>query len=296
MQGFARMEIVLHVGAHSTDEDNLLKCLYKNKSHLAQHGIVVPEPSRYRPAIRETMQALVGDAAPIETQEALLDSIMDEDHAERVILGHESFFCVPGRSIHNGELYPTASVKAARLRNLFSREDVRFCIAVRDPATFIPAMFERAQEPNFETFLDGADPMALRWSELISRIRTMVPDAPVTVWCNEDTPLLWPQILRAIAKTDDGFHFDGVNDFLGTIMGRGGLNRLESYLDTHPPQNEGQRQRIIAAFLDKFGADAMEQEIDLPGWTDAYVSQLSELYERDIEVLDTMPGVTFLTP
>ncbi|WP_281857460.1 hypothetical protein [Litoreibacter halocynthiae] len=290
------MEIVLHVGAHSTDEDNLLKCLYKNKAALGQRGIIIPEPSRYRPAIRETMQALVGDVAPIETQEALLDSIMDEDQAERVVLSHESFFCVPGRSIGNGEFYPTASIKAARLRNLFSREDVRFCIAVRNPATFIPAVFERAKDPNFEHFLDGSDPMALRWSGLITRIRSMVPDAPISLWCNEDTPLLWPQILKAIAGTDDGFRFEGVNDFLGTIMGRGGLNRLESYLETHPPQTENQRERIIAAFLDKFGAAALEQEIDLPGWTEAYVNQLSEFYDRDLELLDAMPGVTFLTP
>ena len=290
------MEIVLHVGAHSTDEDNLLKCLYKNKDRLGENGIIVPEPSRYRPAIRETMQALVGDIAPIETQEALIDSIMDEDHAERVILSHESFFCVPGRSIGKGDLYPAASLKAARLRNLFSRENVRFCIALRNPATFIPTMFERAKNPNFETFLDGSDPMALQWSGLVTHLRTTVPDAPITVWCNEDTPLLWPQILKAIAGTDDDFRFDGVNDFFGTIMGRGGLNRLESYLEAHPPQTENQRERIIAAFLDKFGGDALEQEIDLPGWTEAYVSQLSELYERDVELLDAMPGVTFMTP
>lgn len=290
------MEIVLHVGAHSTDEDNLLKCLYKNKGPLGEQGIIIPEPARYRPAIRECLQALVGDVAPVETQEALLDSIMDEDDATRVILSHESFFCVPGRSIGNGQLYPAASVKAARMRNLFSREDVRFCIALRNPATFVPTIFERANDPNFESFLDGSDPMALRWSELITRIRKMVPDAPITVWCNEDTPLIWPQVLQAMVGTGDAFHFDGVNDFLGTIMGHGGLNRLEGYLATHPPQTENQRERIIAAFLDKFGADALEQEIDLPGWTEAYVDQLSRLYERDLETLALMPGVTFLTP
>lgn len=290
------MEIVLHVGAHSTDEDNLLKCMYKNKDLLSADGIVVAEPSRYRPAIRETMQALVGDIAPLETQEALLDSIIDEDNAARVILSHESFFCVPGRSVGNGLLYPTASLKAARLRNLFSRENVRFCIGLRSPATFLPAVFERAQTPNFEEFLDGSDPAALRWSELVSRIRTMVPDAPVTLWCNEDTPLLWPNILRAITGAKEDFRFEGVNDFLGTIMGRGGLTRLESYLQAHPPQTESQRERIVAAFLDKFGADALVQEIDLPGWTDSYVAKLSDLYERDLEQLHKMPGVTFLTP
>lgn len=290
------MEIVLHIGAHSTDEDNLLRCIYKNREALAPDGIVVAEPSRYRPAIRETMQALVGDVAPLETQEALLDSIIDEDNAKRVILSHESFLCVPGRSIGDGMLYPTTSLKAARLRNLFSRQDVRFCIGLRDPATFIPAVFSRAQEPNFDTFLAGCDPMTLRWSDMISRLRRAAPDAPVTVWCNEDTPLLWPHILSAIIQPPEGFAFDGVNDFLGTIMGRGGLSRLQAYLKAHPPKTEDQRQRIVAAFLDKFAADAMEEEIDLPGWTASYIAQITELYERDLESVDAMPGVTLLTP
>ncbi|PTX55449.1 hypothetical protein C8N43_0083 [Litoreibacter ponti] len=290
------MEIVLHIGAHSTDEDNLLKCFYKNRDALARQGIVVPEPSRYRPAIRETMQALIGDVAPLETQETLLDLIMDEDNAERVILSHESFLCVAGRVLGDGVLYPMAGLKAARLRNLFSRQDLRICIGLRDPATFIPAIFERAQEPNFELFLSGVDPMAVRWSEMISRIRQSVPDAPIDVWCNEDTPMIWPRVLDQIARPADGFVYEGVNEFLGTIMGRGGLNRLQAYLASHPPKSESQRQRIIAAFLDKFGAENMEQEIDLPGWTESYVAQMTELYERDLEELERMPGVTFVTP
>lgn len=290
------MEIVLHIGAHSTDEDNLLKCLYKNKDALAQQRIIVPEPSRYRPAIRETMHALIGDVAPLETQETLLDLIMDEDDATRVLLSHESFLCVAGRVLGEGVLYPMARMKMARLRNLFSRQNMRICLGLRDPATFLPAIFERAQEPNFEVFLNGVDPMALRWSEMIGRIRQAVPDAPVTVWCNEDTPMIWPRILDAMAAPAEGFAYEGVNDFLGTIMGRGGLSRLEGYLAAHPPKSESQRQRVIAAFLDKFGSEAMEQEIDLPGWTQPYVAQMTQLYERDLETLDAMPGVTFLQP
>lgn len=290
------MEIVLHIGAHSTDEDNLLKCMFRNREALTQHQIVVAEPSRYRPAIRETMQALVGDVAPIETQEALLDSIIDEDNADRVILSHESFLCVPGRAIGDGMLYPTTSMKAARLRNLFSRQEFRFCIGLRDPATYVPALFKRAQEPDFSAFLAGSDPMALRWSDMVGRLRRAAPDAPVTVWCNEDTPLMWPHILNAIVQPPDGFAFEAVNEFLGTIMGRGGLNRLQAYLAAHPPKTEDQRQRIVAAFLDKFAADAMEEEIDLPGWTAPYLAQMTELYERDLEQLDAMAGVTLLAP
>ena len=40
------MDIVLHAGAHCTDEDRLVKCLLKNKDLFLQRGVAGPGPSR----------------------------------------------------------------------------------------------------------------------------------------------------------------------------------------------------------------------------------------------------------
>lgn len=291
------MEIALHIGVHCTDNDQLLECLLHNREALAEAGIVVPAPHRYRPAIRDTIGELKGDPANQDTQELLLDTIIDEDAPKRIILSHEGFLCVPRRTVGNEALYPVAGQKVARLRNLFGKHNVQIFMGLRNPATFLPAVYARTKAPDFDNFLAGADPMTLRWSSMIARMRTSAPDTPIIVWCNEDTPLIWPQILNRLVGSQDPIPLEGVNAFLGTIMGKGGLNRLEAYLKTHTPKTEEQRQRIVAAFLDKFAAaDRLEDEIDLPGWSASYVDQMTALYDKDIELIERMPGVTYLTP
>lgn len=80
-------------------------------------------------------------------------------------------------------------------------------------------------------------------------------------------------------------------------MVRGGLQRMQSYLEAHPPKNETQRRRVVVAFLDKFARpDALEEEVDLPGWTEDYMAQLTEIYDVDCEMIAQLPGVNFLTP
>lgn len=291
------MQIVLHIGAHCTDDDRLLRCLRNNVGTLAEQGIAVPEVSRYRPKIRETLSAQQNDNIMAEPQASVLDGLLDDDDISRVVLSHDNFMGVPGRSVENNMLYPVTAQRLPRLHHLFEGHDVEIFMAVRDPASFIPAAFERTHAPDFATFLEGSDPMELRWSNLIMRQREAVPEAPIMVWCNEDTPLIWNEILREISGHDSYTVLDGRDDFLGELMVKGGLQRMQAYLEAHPPQNEMQRRRVVVAFLDKFAKpDALEEEIDLPGWTEEYMAQLSALYDDDMEIVRQIPGVTLLTP
>ncbi len=291
------MEIALHLGLHCTDEDRLLKCLQKNTDQLASEGILVPEIGRYRPVIREMLQVLKDTAPSPETQQTLIDAMVDDDHAQRIVLSHDSFLGVPGRAVEANTLYTTVAYRAPRLRALFADCDVQFYFAIRDPASFIPAAFERAQETNFDAFMEGSDALTLRWSNMIARLREAVPDCPVTVWCNEDTPLIWNTVLQALSGHDADTVLEGRDDFINGLMSPPGAGRLQSYLETHPPKTEQQRRKIVEAFLDKYSiSDALEEEIDLPGWTEEYVARLSALYERDLTLIRQLPGVTFIEP
>lgn len=291
------MEIALHMGLHCTDEDRLLKCLQKNAETLAQAGILVPGIGRYRPVIRETLQALKGASPSSEMRQTLIDAMVDNDHAKRIVLSHDSFLGVPGRAVENNLFYTTVAYRAPRLRALFADFDVQLYFAIRDPASFIPEVYHRAQESNFDAYMAGSDAQSLRWSNMIARLRQAVPECPVTVWCNEDTPLIWNQVLKAISGHGEGVVLEGRDDFINGLMAPAGAGRLASYLAAHPPQNEAQRRRVVEAFLDKFViTDVLEQEIDLPGWTEPYVAQLSASYEADLAVIRQMPDVTFIEP
>jgi hypothetical protein len=61
--------------------------------------------------------------------------------------------------------------------------------------------------------------------------------------------------------------------------------------------NETQKRRVIAAFLDKFAVeDAIEEELDVPGWTDDFIEHLSTAYDDDLADIQRIPLVNLITP
>ncbi|HHS89460.1 MAG TPA: hypothetical protein ENJ26_03745 [Rhodobacteraceae bacterium] len=293
------MRVAIHLGAHCTDDESLLKTLLQNKGVLSEKGISVPGPGRYRMTVIKAAQKLRGQEASEDSRDMLIDAIVDDDSAERLVLTHEDFICVPGRIFENGLLYDKAGYKPMWLRNVFAGYPVEFFLAIRNPATFIPAAFrhKRQNVGDFISFLSGVDVEQIRWSDVILAIQESSPDCPLTVWCNEDTPLIWPEVVREVAGTDDFTKLRGGLNIIAPIMNRAGFRRMRSYLSSHPPKNETQRRRILAAFLDKYAIeDAIEEDLDVPGWTQELVAQMTRDYEEDLEEIANLPGVRLISP
>lgn len=290
------MHISYHMGAHCTDEDQLVRSLLKNRDVLAKEGVIVPGPGRYRSMMGDVLGKLGGGKASAQTQDVLLESIMDVDEADRLVLSHDNFLGISSRTLEHGQLYHLIADKATRLRNLFPDNPVEFFIGIRDLSTFIPALFEKNGGQDFAGFISATDPFSLYWSDVIQALREAVPDCPITVWCNEDTPMIWPEILHEVAGVDPSLRMMGGFDILTSIMANEGMKRLRTYLGTHPPQNEIQRRRILAAFLDKYALeDEIEEVVDLPGWTEQVTTDLSASYDDDVLEISRLPGVTMLT-
>lgn len=287
------MRIVYHLGPHCTDEERLLRCLLKNRATLAAEGIIVPGPTRYRTLLRETATQLRGQPADRDTQTLLLDQIMETDEAERLIFSWENFMgYAQGALAHT--LYPAAAPRLAAFAQIFPGIQHEFHLAVRNPATFIPAMQDKmsARAPDAA---DKADPGKLRWSDLLRTIRAAVPQVPITVWCDEDTPLLWPEVLRAVSGHRPGTRLTDTTDLLSSIMRPEGLARLTAFLADNPGLDDAGRRRVFTVFLEKFALpDAIEQDVEMPGWDQATVAMLTEDYDRDITRMMQMDGVTVL--
>ncbi|HDR27115.1 hypothetical protein [Rhodovulum sp.] len=290
------MELVYHIGAHCTDDDRLLKCLLKNRGTLSAQGIVVPRPSRYRPILRETLVSLRGRPATPEMQQMILEAATDGEEPRRLVLVNQSFLCMPQKVLGERMLYPMAGEKAHWLSQLFPDRPCAFFLGIRNPATFIPALFAKSREADFRAFVAGIDPLAVAWSDVVRRIRNAVPRARLTVWCDEDTPLILPALLTRIAGLPEDTALRGSDDLLHAIMQPAGMQRLRAYLDENPPVNEAQRRRIVTAFLDKYALpDALDEEIDAPGWTVELIQDLTERYEEDLHAIGSIEGVEIVT-
>ncbi len=222
---------------------------------------------------------------------------MEQDGAQRVLLSNDNFFGVPKIAVSQGLIYPRAQDRLGEFANLFAGDQLTLALGIRNPATFLPALFEESPHDDFLAFLDGTDPLTLRWSELITRLRETCPDIELIVWCNEDTPLIWGSVIREVAGLEHGTKVTGGFDLLSEIMSNEGMQRFRAYLHSHPVMTERQKRRVIAAFLDKYALeDAIEQELDLPGWDEAYVDTLTEQYEEDVFAIERIPDVQFIAP
>lgn len=291
------MQVAFHLGAHCTDEDRLVRSLLKNRGVLASRGIQVPAPGRYRPVLREALKALRGAEASASMGETLLDAILDDDSAQRLVLSSESFLCAPRRAVEDGALYPLAARKAAWLPALFPEAQCAFFFALRNPAAFVPALAARLDGHAGFALPDPAVARGLRWAPVIEALRDATPELPVTVWCDEDSALLWPEIMAAVAGVDDELALAGRRDRLLEVITDDGAGRLDSYLGANPPATTTLRRRVEAAFLERYARpDALETVLDLPGWTAELVDEMTETYDADCERIARMDGVRFLHP
>jgi len=290
------MDVAIHLGAHCTDGERLLRSLLRNRGPLADLGVSVPGPGRYRDILRDVMTKLRGAVASAETRDVVLETVLERDEPERLILSNSSFISMPSASIAGDRLYPKA-YKAAWLRNVFPDCPVALFLSVRNPASFVPALFglSGAAPDGFADFIATTDPMALRWSRTVADIRAACPDCPLTVWCHEDSPLLWGEIMRTVAGVPEEAGMHGGFDMVREIISPEGLKKLRIYTKAHPPANDVIRRRVLGAFLDKFALEEeIEDVLDLPGWTHDLVHRMTQSYERDLDVIAAIPGVRLL--
>ena len=290
------MQIAYHFGAHCTDEDRLLKCLFKNQGALADRGIIVTGPQRYRTQLRKAVDELRGMPASSAKQAELLRDIDIPEGTERLIFSHSAFFSSAGGAMGLGRFYPKAGELAQGYARLVPEHECDFFFAIRDPASFIPALFHQSKEEDFPRFLMGFEPVHMRWSETIGRIRRATPDTPLTVWCNEDSPIIWHDILNRLAGIDANLTLRRSYDFPTSLLTQEGVAALSRVLKSSAPRTAQARRELLRETLEEFGAqNALEEEIALPNWTQDLMDTLSKIYDEDMQRIAEMDGVTLLT-
>lgn len=291
------MQLIIHGGVHATDNDRILKGLLRNRGTLAGEGIAVPPPGRYRVFLRDTLNAL-SQGNPVDDADMMFwDEVLDQDveSLDRVVLSNSQFFGPPQLILANNILYPTAERRLAALLTLFPDYEIEFCLGLRNPATWLSDIYMSAQSGDFEKFLQGSDPMHIRWSSLLKRIRSHFPQIRLTVWCDEDTPVIWGGLLRYLSGVSEEVKLSGMYDMLASVITEDGYRQFRNYIAKRPSLSPDQLGRVVDAFLKKFARpEVFDYEIGIPGWTDEYVDTLTTLYEDDITDIAGMDGVSLI--
>jgi hypothetical protein len=294
------MQIVFHIGANATDADRLVRTLMRDGDALSGQGVAVPDPNLYRKLMQGAVAGLseataAGSAAP-DAREVIVRELLGGQEVRRVVMSNSAFLAWPRWVIARGILYPRAATKVAALGQIFPQDEIELFLALRNPATFIPAIW-RLADTSWDDLLSGLDPLSLQWSDVVARLRRALPRARFCVWCNEDSPFVWGTVLRRMAGLGPDVAVAGEFDLLAGVITAEGMERFLGYLQAHPGQSELQIRRVIGAFLGKFAIpEAVEEVVDAPDWDETLVAEITRAYDEDVARIAKMPGVDFIAP
>jgi len=292
------MEITIHLGFHCTDEERLTRCLLRNAATLEAQGISVPPPPSYRPALKEAMIAAREAGEPGGEVALRLAQALDAAPGKRrLVLSHPNIICFPGRAISRDGFYAMAPRKIAALAGILGGTLTEVHLALRNPATLVPALIDQVPETDYATLMCGRQPMQLSWAEVIERIRAELPDLPLVIWCNEDLPLIWPELLRRLVGVPPETRLEGDEEMLGALLTPVGMATLAAYLKSQDPVSVPDRRRLTTALLERYAQPGqLEVELDLPGWTPDLVEEITDAYYSDVTRIAGIDGVEFLAP
>ena len=291
------MQIAFHIGANCTDEDQLLKSALRNASIMLDDGTAIPGPSKYRSLLREAIDGLDGAPPPPDTREILLDAIVEDDDVERVVLCNDNFIAIPKRIFDHGIFYPQAEAKARGLTQLFPQDELSFFFSMRNPASFLQAVAQRVNVTSLRDFVGMMSPMEMRWSEVIKRIKRGAPQAQVYVWCQEDAPIIWEDLIRLYGGLPQDATITGRFDLISQILTAEGQTALKAADVSTATLTRTERHEMLADILETHGnPDAMEDEIIYPEMGQDLVTALTQSYENDLAVIDAIDGVELILP
>ena len=292
------MEMAFHLGVHCTDGDRLLKTLLNNREWLLGKGTEIVTPQRHRGLFEEALMALNGGRATPEMEQIMLDAMLTAEAPRRVVLSTPTFMGAPGRVCGRNEgLYPQMGSRAAALASLFPQAQAEFFLAIRNPATLLSEVLPIFTGGGYDKLLQGNRPQDLRWRDAIRRLVRSVPGRRIVIWCHEDVPLIWPEIVRLAGKIPADAPLSGALVYMQEILGDSGLAMLQEALGGRDQLSVQQRREIYARILaDHAPRDAMEQEVALPGWTQDMVDEITDLYRSDVAEIAVLPGVEFVLP
>lgn len=291
------MDIVFHLGVHCTDDGRLVRSLLRSRAPLMGMGIAVPPPRRYRAMLRESYNILNGMAAPADVESLMIDTLTDDEETRRILLFHEGLLCIPQRAISDEGLYPMAPRRMAGFASLFPSHRVELHMALCNPATLVPTLALRAGPNGYETVTDGAIVGRLSWLSTISRTLEANPGLELTLWCNEDTPLIWPEVLRALSGVEPDIELEGDLDLLAALLDDQGLAALTADLAGLAPSDRAARHAAMTRALEVHARpEEMEIDVPLPGWDAGLIEKITARYEADCAAIAELPGVRFIAP
>ncbi len=291
------MKIAIHAGAAFTDEGRMMKLFKANAQTIDScHGGVWGFRV-YKRIFRPVLNAPQDQSAISLAREGFDELIAKKSGLERAVLCGMEYLGETPTTIMDGQFYPLAGQRLAALDRVFDADSVEVFIGLCNPGSFISRVLMSMPEADRQELIETTDLSGLTWMHLVDDIRDLAPNVKLTLWCNEDTPLIWGDIARLIAGLPEDAPLIEEYAFLSSLVSDLGKHEIQLLAkDTAHTDGATRRAALADVFRKHALADEIEQELDAPGWDWDVADAFTELYEQDVARLRDMPDIRFLKP
>lgn len=135
-----------------------------------------------------------------------------------MILSKSNFICVASQIFEDGVFYTLTVEKLQAFDTLFSGHNIEISICMRDSSSFVLASFGKSHIHLYDLLIT----------------RATLPKAKITAWSYENTPLIWPKLLRCMMVLTDEDSVKCSYDLIASALTPTGTQRIQNYLKANP--------------------------------------------------------------
>lgn len=287
------MHLVLHVGAHGTDEGRIAAWLARNRSVLAAQGVLAPPPGQFVNRVSEALD-LGRDADPAQREEALLRGLGASGSHLRMVISAPGLLGSRDDALAADGFYRRDVARRLHaLAVLFGRSRLSVLLAVRRAQQVIPPLLPDAPE----AVLGGLSDPTLPWARLGHSIRTHLPRASLVVWRHEAFAQVWPDVVRALVGPEAALPMPPLFDLAAGGLGAEARVRAQHYVTANPPRNARHLAEVLALFARRYGSALPDgAPAHLPVWVNARLAQMDQGFDSEWAALTALPGVRAIQP
>jgi hypothetical protein len=293
------MDILLHAGAHPTDNDTLMVSMKNNIPALDRCHVAVPDPVLYRRSLRQAMRQIEGEQFTDELRDMLYDSICGAQppDTQAMVLSVPMLFAPPAQSVGQGVFFPQAVEKLRSAVEVFKNDRIKLFFAIRNPATYLAAPMKTCDSDNLSVVTGNSAPETLRWSELFLRLQAHFLDMKITLCCYEDSPFIWQDVIRAVGQASPNIAIKDTYRLYLRLLSDVGQARFVAYMNKNTNLSAEKKREVMFAFAEKFGRpEIMDQDVSITGLAQEEVDFLTDLYEDDLAKIVEIPNVRLIFP
>jgi hypothetical protein len=283
--------IFIHAGAHRTGTSSFQMCLHKNREMLRQVGWALAYPGR--DDIPSGKLALRLPRPKDEVQPAAIakarKTLQDHSDGKPLILSEEN---IPGRMMHfmQGRFYPAAEARLQVLRAAWPGPVAHVLLVVRPYGELFVSGFRKRAEDNavddFDTLRTHYMAMDRGWPEVVAAMRDTLRAEQVTVIPYGQRGASAALLERLVPGMPGNALIEPQR-----VMNLSATDAALAALQARYRAGEHLNRKT---WKDIVGSHAHDKDSHgFAAFTDEENVLLSERYDRDLDVLSQLGGVTF---